>query len=148
MTLRIYLLVIITALTSCGQNLIMSGEQLSKSDINRIQKLNLLDKGEVIYRFYSNFKNSVAGNFFIDRRIAMYWIDERDKTKDHVSFSLYQDIQSIDTFYNARLTYCPYMLITKKDNSTFKVCVDGKQQEIKAFFEEAISKWTQSKNSK
>jgi len=148
MTLRKSLLILIFALTACERNHIKTGDHLSENDIDRMQKLGLLDKGEVIYEFYSESKNSVAGNFFTDRRIAMYWIDERDKAKDQVSFSLYQDIQSIDTVYNAGITYCPFMLVTKKDNSTFKVCADGKRQEIKAFFEGAINKWTQSKNKK
>lgn len=91
---------------------------------------------------------TVAGNFFTDRRIAKYWIDELDKTKDQVSSSLYKDIQLIDTVHSAGLTYCPFMLITKKDNSTSKVYAEGKRQEIKVFFEEAIDKWTQSKNKK
>jgi len=81
-----------------GRVNIETEDTLSKTDIERIQKLNLLDKDEKIYKFYSEFKNKVAGNFFTDRRIAKYWIDENDKTKDVTVFAFYQDIKSIATF--------------------------------------------------
>ena len=116
--------------------------------MERIQKLNLLDKGEIIFKFYSEFKNNVTGNFFTDKRIAKYWIDEKDKLKNRISSAYYRDIKSIDTIYYAGATYCPYMLITKIDRSTFKVCVDGKRGEIKSFFEQAMDKWTQTKNAR
>lgn len=58
------------------------GDTLEKTDIERIKKLDLLDRNEKIDKFYSEFKNEVAGNFLTDRRITKYWIDERDKTKD------------------------------------------------------------------
>jgi hypothetical protein len=125
-----------------------TGDTLKKSDIERIQKLNLLDKDERIYRFYSEYKNAVAGNFFTDRRIAKYWIDEKDKAKDVTLFAFYPEIKSIDTVYYSGATNCPYMLVTKTDGSNFKVCVDGKREEIKAFFEEALNKWTQNRKTK
>jgi hypothetical protein len=146
MILRKTLFLILLLLTAC--NRVKTGDTLSKADIERIQKLNLVDKGEKIYQFYSEFKNKVGGNFFTDKRIAKYWIDEKDKTKDVVSFAFYPDIKSIDTVYYAGATYCPYMLITRNDNSQFKVCVDGRREEIKFFFEEALTKRTQNKNAK
>ncbi|GAO43221.1 hypothetical protein [Flavihumibacter petaseus] len=118
------------------------------SDIARMQKLNLLDNDEKVYRFYSEFGKEVAGNFFSDKRMAKYWIDKKDKTKDEVSFAFYQDIKSIDTVYYAGLAYCPYMLVTKNDSSKFKVCVDGEREEIGAFFEDALTNWRQRKSVK
>ena len=132
MTVRNILLCILVLLVSC--NHIETGNTLKKSDIERIQKLNLLDKDEKIYKFYSEFKIEVAGNFLTDKRLAKYWIDEKDKTKDEISFALYRDIKSIDTIYYAGATYRPYLLVTKTDNSQFKVCVDGKPEENKRVF--------------
>ena len=146
MTIRSILLSLIVLLLAC--NHIQTGDTLSKTDIDRIQKLNLLDKNEKIYKFYSEFKSDVAGNFFTDKRLAKYWIDKKDKAKDQISFAYYPDIKSIDTVYNAGATFCPYLLVTKNDGSQFKVCVDGKQKEIKEFFEEAINKWRQNKTTK
>ena len=40
------------------------------------------------------------------------------------------------------------MLVTKTNNSQFKVCADGKREEIKEFFEEALNEWTKDKNAK
>lgn len=124
---------------------IETGSSLSKSDIEYIQGLNLLDKNEKIYKFYSEYKKKVAGNFFTDKRVAKYWIDERDKEKNQIAFAFYKDIQSIDTVYNAGVTYSPYMLVTKTDSTTFKVSVNGKKEEIKSFFEDALNIWQQHK---
>ena len=146
MTFRKILLFIL--LVSVGCNRIKTGDTLTIIDVKRIQKLDLLDKDEKIYKFYSEFKNEVAGNFFTNERLAKYWIDERDKTKDQISFAFYPDIESIDTVYNAGATYSPYMLVTKKDKTQFKVYVDGQRKEVSAFFEEAIKEWTKKKNAK
>jgi hypothetical protein len=135
-------------LTSCSHNKIETNETLNKKDKEYIQSLNLLDNNEKIDKFYSEYKNKVAGNFFTDKRLAKYWTDERDKSKDKIMFAYYKDIKSIDTVYNADITYCPYMLVTKNDGTKFKVCVDGSKKEIKDFFEDALNKWTENKNAK
>lgn len=148
MTRRPWLLFCLLFLTACSDNRIETDKTLSNGDKTYIQSLNLLNKEETIYKFYSEFKNKVAGNFFTDKRIAKYWIDERDTSKDIIDFAYYPDIKSIDTVCYAGFTYCPYMLVTKNSNSQFKVCVDGKREEVKLFFEEAISKWQQNQNIK
>jgi hypothetical protein len=140
---RNYFSLILFFLFSC--NRIETGSTLRKSDIEYIQKLNLLDPGETIYKFYSEFKKEKAGNFFTNKRIAMYWIDDRHKEKNEISFAFYPDIKSIDTIYNPGASYCPYMLITRRDSTQFKVCADGKREEIKSFFEEAMKLWLENK---
>lgn len=147
-TLRICLFFLIFCLVSCSDNKIETDKTLSKSDKDYIHSLKLLDSDEKIYKFFSEYKNKVAGNFFTDKRLAKYWIDERDKSKNKINFAYYKDIKSIDTVYHADATYCPYMLVTKIDGSKFKVCVDGKRKEIKSFFEDALNKWAQNKNAK
>jgi hypothetical protein len=137
-----YLLYFLLTITVFSCNKIEKGETLSKDDLAYIQSLGLLENNESIIKFYSEYKNSVAGNFFTDQRMASYWIDPKDSNKNHVSFAYYKDISSIDTNYmSTSLTFSPYMMVTKKDSSKFKVCADGEKAEIKAFFEEAISKW-------
>ena len=126
---------------SCSSNHIEPGSKLSNSDVALIQRLHLLDRGERICKFYSEYKTKVAGNFFTDKRLACYWMDERDKSKDRIAFAYYPDIIAIDTVYNAGVSYSPYMLVRAKDGSGFKVCANGSHEEIKAFFEEAIQQW-------
>jgi hypothetical protein len=135
-------LVLTVLFVACG-NEIETADTLNKQDYDRLHSLNLLDTNERIYKFYSEFKKSVAGNFYTDKRLASYWLDEYDKSKNKIEFAFYKDILSIDTVYNAGLTYSPYMKITKKDFTSFKVCVEGSKQEITDFFNDAISKWEQ-----
>lgn len=131
-------------LNSC-KNKIQTHESLAKQDIERIQKLDLLNKDEKIYKFCSEFKNSVAGNFYTDKRLASYWLDEHDQSKNKVQYAFYKDIAKIDTVYNAGTTYCPFLLVIRNDSSSFKVCVEGTKTEITDFFKDAIDKWRQAK---
>ena len=126
-------------LLSC--NSIQRGAELSKADINRMKALKILDEGESVFKFYSEDRKQTAGNFFTNKRIATYWIDPRDKSKDEVFSAFYSEVKSLDTVYYAGATYSPYVLVTKNDGTRFKVCADGKKQDIKAFFEDLIMQW-------
>src|SRR5258708_37521427 len=132
---RKYAALLIILFLSC--NHIETGNTLGRSDVQYIEKLGLLEPGEKIHKFYSQYKNKNAGNFFTDKRMAKYWIDEKDKGKNEFSFAFYPDIASIDTFYYVVLTYCPYMLVTRLDGTQFKVCVEGSREDLKSFFEVA-----------
>jgi hypothetical protein len=136
-----YLLILwLFCILGCS-NHIEPGSHLRKSEVALIQRLHLLDSGEHIYKFYSEYKTKVAGNFFTDKRMACYWLDEKDKSKDRILSAYYPDIVAIDTVYNAGLTYSPYMLVTTKNRTQFRVCADGAHQQIKAFFEAALEQW-------
>ncbi len=127
-------------LTCCEK--IETGETLAKEDLANIERLGLLGKDERIVKFYSQFKKPFAGNFFTDRKVASYWIDRRDSTKNRLDWAYYQDIVAIDTNYleNAP-SYAPYMQVTKRDGTRFKVYAEGEKNELKAFFEEAMVLW-------
>lgn len=133
------ILLALILLLSC--NRITPGSSLSSSDTRRIEKLGLLDKNETILKFYSELDNETAGNLVTDKRLASYWLDKDDAAKTKISSAYYKDVKSIDTVYNAGATYCPYMKVTTKDGTTFKVCADGEKAEVKAFFEEAMKRW-------
>ena len=133
-------------LVSC--NKIKTGATLSPADIQHIQSLNLLDQDEKIYGFYSEYTNRVAGNFFTNKRMATYWLDEQRHDNNKLEFAFYTDIKSVDTVYKAGTTYCPYMLVIRNDDTKFKLSVDGRKEEVKHFFEEALSQWEQNRNPK
>ena len=141
------ILACLVLLASCKNN-IETAKTLTAKDIKRIQKLQLLDKGETIYQFYSEFRKSVAGNFYTDKRLANYWLDDVSEAKTQINSAYYNNILKIDTVYHAGLTYCPYLLVTKKDSSSFKVCVEGSREQIRGFFSGAIEQWKQKANSK
>lgn len=140
-TSNIFRILTATMLLYSCTNRIETNETLPAKDIKRIQELKLLDSGEKICRFYSEYKPAVAGNFFTNERMASYWTDPNDSLKNKISAAFYKDIISIDTVYYAGATYCPFMLVTKKDSSNFKVCVNGSRQEITGFFTEALNLW-------
>jgi hypothetical protein len=67
-----YYLIIAIILFSCSSNHIETADTLNKADIEYIQSLHLVDKDEKIYKFYSEYKKKVAGNFFTNKRIVKY----------------------------------------------------------------------------
>lgn len=136
----------VVSITSCQQ--IENASSLSTEVLNHIRSLHLLDPDEKLQLFYSEYKKKSAGNFFTNKRIAKYWIDDRDSNKNEINWAYYSEILSIDTVYYAGLTYSPYMLVTKKDSTKFKVCADGTREEIKSFFEQAINLWHINATSK
>jgi len=139
-----YYWILFFVLTACHS--ITTGDKLSKDDTQRIQQLGLLDNDERIIKFYSEFKNSVAGNFFTSKRLANYWQDEDNKNKNEINTAYYPDIISIDTVCYAGATYSPYLLVTRRDSSSFKVCFDGNKDEIRKTFIEAIEMWRKNKD--
>ena len=141
----IFTAIAITSLTACEK--IRSGSELQYDEISYIKKLGLLDKQEQIIKFYSNYKFKNAGNFFTEKRIAKYWIDEHDSKKTDIRYALYNDIIAIDSTSDVPSTYCPYLLITRKDKSQFKVFVNGKKSEVKNFFSEVIDTWSQQRST-
>lgn len=106
-----------------------------------IQKMQLLDSNEKCLFFYSEYKPEVAGNLITDKRVASYWIDERDSSKNQIHSAFYADITHIDTISYAGATYAPYLYVYAKDNNEFKVCCEGSETEIQQFFSAAISQW-------
>lgn len=136
---------ILTVIVSSNNNKIETASSLKQKDYQLFTSLNLFDKDEKLQKFYSEFKKQVAGNFYTDKRIASYWLDDNDKQKNKIEFAFYKDITKIDTIYNAGLTYCPYLLVTRLDSSNFKVCVEGTRNEIADFFNGAIETWNKSK---
>jgi hypothetical protein len=134
-------------LAACS-NKIETDTSLKETDKAYIRSLHLLDREETIKKFYSQFKNKAGGNFITNKRIAAYWINERDKSKNTTNFAYYPDIIAIDTIYNVDFTYNPYLIITRTDSTRFNVYVGGKHNDIKAFFEDAISTWKHHKREK
>jgi hypothetical protein len=127
-------------------NRVENHDTLDEKDIEYIKSLQILEEGETIHQFYSEYKRKVAGNYFTDRRIASYWIDDRNSEKNRVSFAYYADIVKIDTVYYAGLTYTPFLRVTKNDSTKFKVSVDGTRQEVKEFFEGVLKEWKKKRN--
>jgi hypothetical protein len=142
MKILLSILIVVTFI-SCQR--IETGNSLGKKTTGLIRSLGLLDNDEKIIKYYSNFTKKSAGNFFTNKRVAMYWLAERDTSDNEISFAFYPDIISIDTTYQVPDTFIPYMLITRKDSSHFKVYVDGSRKEIKSFFEDAMTLWQKNK---
>lgn len=107
--------------------------------------MGLLDKDEKIVKYYSNYSKDKAGNFFTDKRIAHYWLDENDDSKTEISFAYYPDIVAIDTNFNVHDFDIPYMTIWKKDSTNFRVYIDGTEKQKRDFFLEAINIWRKKK---
>ena len=130
-----------------GCNRIETNDTLKKSDIKYIRSIGLLDSNEKIIKFYSQFKTRLAGNFFTDKRIATYWVDERNQSSPEIHNAYYSEVKSIDTVHYAGLTYSPYILVTKKDSTKFKVYIYGSKKSMESFLDNMVKTW-KSNNTK
>ena len=136
---------IVCCLCACSQK--ESGHVLSKKMIKRLKGMQLLDEGETVLQFYTNYKKKITGNFVTDRRVAAYWIDARNKANDVISFAYYGNISQLAPYYKSVHTTMPYLLVTTKDRKLFKVYVDGNEKTVKTFFDTAIAQWEKHKPS-
>ena len=137
------LLVLSLGLASC--NKIRPGSELSEADTNYIIGLGILDKGEkiIIFETHSGWFNGTrtSGNYFTNKRIAGYWINERTK-EAKVDAAFYSDIDTITTVdFSNSLTMASYLLIKKKDGQEFKVFISLNRSETSLFFSSAIAEW-------
>src|SRR5688572_13817944 len=96
---------------SCNE--IQSGAAVKKETVDLIKSLKLLDKDEIIIKYYSNHREELAGNFFTNKRIAHYWLVENSNVGVNINTAYYNDIISIDTIYKVEELAVPYMKITK-----------------------------------
>lgn len=138
-------LLFVLFLLSCSNNKIETNDSLSAEDIKFIKGLGLLEDGEKIIRFYSEYKKRVAGNFYTNKRIAEYWIDENTDSKNQKNSVLYKDVAKLEPNYNPGLTYSKYVLVTKSDGGTFKVCMDGTKTEMEDFVDNLILTWKENR---
>ncbi len=139
----IILILTFNILISCQD--IETGKSLNKKTIMLIKDMGLLDNDEKIAKYYSNYSEDKAGNFFTDKRIAHYWLDENDNSKTDVSFAYYEDIIAIDTNFIVYDFDIPYMTIWKKDSTNFRVFIDGTEKQKRDFFNEAIDIWKRNR---
>lgn len=133
------LFLLLVVLASCET--IKTGDDLDAKTVGLIKHLGLLAaEDEQIVLYYSNYKESKAGSFFTNKRIAHYWLD-RNTAKNDTSFAFYNDIVSIDTVYKVPDFDASYMEITARDSSKFRAYTGGSKQDKRIFFEKAISLW-------
>src|SRR5690349_24302230 len=115
---------LLIVLTSCSYQT-RKGDELSVSQLNYIKSLGLLEDEEIIL-FDTQTSLKTSGNFITNKRLATYWIDSRDSSKNSIESAFYSEIDSIKTQDLTRaLTYASFLRIAKNDGSSFKVYVDG-----------------------
>lgn len=85
-------------LISC--NNIKPGKDMKGKTIDFLKSLNLLEDNEKIIKYYSNNTEESAGNFFTNKRIAHYRLDQKDSLKTEVQYAFYEDIIAIDTIFS------------------------------------------------
>jgi hypothetical protein len=139
------ILILLLFLVSCESG-IKKGNELSKSDLKYIRDLGLLNKREEIILFSSQGGIRMSGNFISEKKLASYWIENR-KENNQINSAKFIEIDTLITKdLSEALTYASYIRVIKKDNSEFKVYVDGESERINEFFERAIYEWKKGKN--
>jgi len=128
----------VVGLSSCER--IYRGDQLSPSETARIRTLAQLSADEQIYQFYSNNGGvEGAGNYYTTKRIGHYWRYQRTQKTES---AYYQDVARITINYNPPGDFViPYLLVTRKDSTQFKVYVGGEREQVRDFFVKCRAHW-------
>lgn len=145
-----YFLLIIIFSTSCNSG-ITDGNDLSKSDIELIKKIGILDDGEniILFESHSGQFNGIksSGNFISNKRLASYWIDEKDSSKTSINYAFYSDIDTIiKTDLSDDWSLSSYLTIKTNKGEQFKLHIGQGENECSYFFNTAISKWENAQN--
>ena len=126
-----------------------TGDSFTEDEIHYLKSLGLLDEDETIILFDSQGsygKIILSGNFFTNKRIASYWHELEDSSKNQEDFAYYHDIDTIIPVSSSTyLTYASYLEVHKKDGEVFKVYIDADEEGIQDFFDKAIAEWRKNK---
>jgi len=142
------LIPVLVLLILTGCSLIGNKDRLNETDLRYIENLGLLDKNENVLIFSSSFTKKTSGNFVTNKRIAAYWMDS-DKKEYIKDFAFFKDIVHIDSVdLTQSLTYASYLVITRKDGTTFKVHVSGNKKKFQLFVKLAVDHWKTNKRLK
>jgi len=125
----------------CSCNRIEVGSDLSADELAFIRSVGLLDQGETVHRFYSNFKLRKAGSFFTNKRMAHYWLDGNDARQHQREYAFYPDITAVEPVYKVPDFDSPYLEVRTTGQATFRVYMNGSQQEMQLFYQEALAAW-------
>ena len=150
MKITAWFVVVLLATSSCGND-IDTGNDLSKKEQAFLRKLRVLDRDETVILFDSQagVLDAVeqSGNFFTDKRIASYWIDEYDSSKTNVNYAFYADIDTIRRYPKYKsLTLASYLEVHRRNGTKFKVYVSADSAGTWKFFNRALEEWNKGRN--
>jgi len=81
-------------------------------------------------------------SFFSNKRMAFYWIDYKDSSKNSISSAFYNEIDTIITVPAYRsLTYSSRLDVSKKNGEVFALCIDFDSITTYKFFNAALEEW-------
>lgn len=142
-----YFSVVFIALLLLSCNRIETQSTLSPDELSFIREVGMLDPKETVHRFYSNFKLQKAGSFFTDKRMVHYWLEGSDTRQHQRECAFYSDITALAPVFDVPDFDCPYLQVRKKDQTTFRVYMDGSKEEMQRFYEEALSEWNRHRSN-
>jgi hypothetical protein len=134
-------------LHSCD-NGIKQGSQLSKEEISFVNNLFQLDSNESIIQFHSQSGEldevKQAGNFYTEKRIASYWIDNSDKSRTKINSAFYSEIDTVIFRDHINDWENGSYLRIKTDNQTkeFKTYVNGDSISVHKFVDSVFLLWS------
>ncbi|HVW95862.1 MAG TPA: hypothetical protein VHA56_07830 [Mucilaginibacter sp.] len=141
-----YLLILSAMLSSCEPG-IKRGADISANHISYIKSLGLLSEGEHIILFDAQYKIRKSGNFFTNKRIAAYWIDDKNGKKSAVHSAYYREIDSVKSRFDPTRgsVFSSFLEVYPRGMEKFRVYVWADSAETRYFFEQAIAEWKKNR---
>lgn len=144
---NIILIIIFTQLfISCGYERVKSGDDLTTAQINHMQELGILDKGEEILYCSTNMNYNVSGNIITEKRIAHYWLDKENR---NIESAYYDEIDTILIGkYGDSFESTSFYIVKKKNGKSFNVYFNWEKEDIDLVYQKVLEIWKKKRKEK
>jgi hypothetical protein len=137
--IKCILFVFIFVLLGCTEK-VVSGDKLSKTTIQYIQGLGILDNDEQILYYYTSLNKRASGNFITKKRVASYWQNNSQK-EDYVRSAFYNEIKSINVKYGDGFEFTSALIIEINSGNKFEVYFNDTKEKMDKLYAEVLKLW-------
>lgn len=123
---------------------VVPGSRMWEKELEFLRSYDLLGPGETIDYYYSTAMLSFEddGNYFTDRRVVSYWIDQEDG-EFYAAEARYDEIADISTKFSSTILDDTVVTITKTDEAQFMLWISIEAKKDKIFVKALMDRWKQ-----
>ena len=122
---------------------VLPGKMLTRWDLDYFKELGIHEDGETVLYFYSAamFSKKNDGNFFTDRRVVSYWVENGET---FVESAEYDAIANIAIGYSDSVMEDTQIDIRRDDGTEFQLYISNEMKKDKEFSERLMEIWKES----
>ncbi len=127
--------VLIMVSVGCGRSTNTVGPVLPELE-KHLVAIGLLDPQEAVLGFTTNHNDEEARAFFTNKRIAWYWLNEKDTTQNSKHSAYYPEISTASLTLSNRWDDAHFITIKTIGANEFNAYLGGSKEFAQSFFDE------------